>query len=252
MSVLTHQRPKLKPRRCHTCKNNNMAPTGSWASDKRWQTHVNILSILHRKMERRRKWGPHRRKADRAGTHSDRCRQSPENTSLKCKSLPAILSGCRLPPPWPWPGAICQPNPSRTRSFLCAETCRQTGGFEGPQPRAAQSFEASRKLRMQASKKGKLGVGVGERKQDIAALSLLIFFFLAWRTLVSSSENYSLRSSLSVMLNICIWISENQAENCFIFFWWRCWKMIWKSPLTIIQMTDIIKHNHPSAGWTGK
>lgn len=128
-------------------------------------------------MERRRKWGQHRRKADGAGTHSDRCRQSPENTSLKCMSLSAILSGCRLPSPWPWPGVICQPNPSRTRSFLCAETCRQTGGFEGPQPRAAQSFEANRKLQMQASKTGNLG---GGNKEDIAALSLPILIFFFW------------------------------------------------------------------------
>lgn len=118
------------------------------------------------------------KKADGAGTHSDRRRQSPENTSLKCMSLSAILSGCRLALPWPWPAVICQPNPSRTRSFLCAETCRQTGGFEGPQPRAARSFEAKRKLQMQASKKGKLGGEGGE--EDIPALSLpiLCFWFL--------------------------------------------------------------------------
>lgn len=128
------------------------------------------------------------KKADGAGTHSDRCRQSPENTSLKCMSLSAILSGCRLASPWPWPAVICQPNPSRTRSFLCAETCRQTGGFEGPQPRAAQSFEAKRKLQMQASKKGKKlgGGGRGGYTCSFSAdfvfliFNFLIFYFLVW------------------------------------------------------------------------
>lgn len=196
------QRPKLKHRRGHTWKNNNVAPTGSPASDKRWQTDI-ILSNLRRKMERRRKWGQRRRKADGAGTHSDRCRQSPENTSLKCMSLSTILSGCRLPSPWPWPGVIRQPNPSRTRSFLCAETCRQTGGFEGPQPRAAQSFEAKQKLQMQASKKGKMG-GKGGYSCSFSVDLGFWFFFLAWRTLVSSPEIYFLGSSSSVRLNICI------------------------------------------------
>lgn len=56
-----------------------------------------FLPDLHRKNGRRKKWGQHIRE----GTHSDRCRQSPENTSLKCMSLSTILSGCRLRSPWP-------------------------------------------------------------------------------------------------------------------------------------------------------
>lgn len=199
-------------------------------------------------MERRRKWGQHRRKADGAGTHSDRCRQSPENTSLKCMRLSTILSGCRLPSPWPWPGVICQPNPSRTRSFLCAETCRQTGGFEGPQPRTAQSFEAKRKLEMQASKKGKLGGG----KEDIAALFLLIlFFFFFWL-----EERWCPVLTFTLSAPACLWrwifASKPQriGRKTGLF---SSDEEAGKSPLlTIIQMTDIIKNSRLSAGWTGK
>lgn len=64
-SVLIYQRPKLKRRQCHTCKNNNATPTGSPASDKKKPSEKATLLFCQasrEKMERRRKWEQHSRK----------------------------------------------------------------------------------------------------------------------------------------------------------------------------------------------
>lgn len=71
-----------------------------------------------------------------------------ENTSLKCKSASTLLSGCRRAALAPagrylWAKSLKNKTLSVHRK---KKTCRQTGGFEGPQPSAALRFEADWKL----------------------------------------------------------------------------------------------------------
>lgn len=99
----------------------------------------------------------------------------PENTSLKCMSLSTILSGCRLQSPWPWPGRYLWAKSFKNKELsLCRDLPTDRGLWRPPTERAARSFEANWKLQMQASKKGKLE----GKKEDVAALSLPILFFL--------------------------------------------------------------------------
>lgn len=244
MTILKHQRPKLKRQMTsHVYKQQQCTYR---YPQKRLQAPVIILPNLQRKNQRRRKWGQHRK----SGTHSDRCRQSPENTSLKCMSLSTILSGCRLQSPWPWPGRYLWAKSFKNKELsLCRDLPTDRGLWRPPTERAAQSFEANWKLQMQASKKGKLE----GKKEDVAALSLLILFFLVGFFFLPPPPSLVWRtfgSSLSVTLNVCIWISENREQRHFVFFWWISGKIIQKlPPRTIIRMTDIIKRRRLFGGW---
>lgn len=115
------------------------SPKHSFFIDFRWQSNVLESDTSTNRTQ-------HRKHENGADTHSDGCRNSHENTSLKCKSGSALLSGCRLAAlalagRYLWAKSL----KNKTLS-LCRKTCRQTGGFEGPQPSAAQRFEADWKL----------------------------------------------------------------------------------------------------------
>lgn len=73
---------------------------------------------------------------------------APQNTSVKCTGSP--LPSCQgaryscLGPGW---ALFVSQILKEQEAFSAPKTCRQTGGFEGPQLSSAQSFEANWKLR---------------------------------------------------------------------------------------------------------
>lgn len=130
-------------------------------------------------------------------------------------------------------------------AFSVPRPADRQGALKAPNRESGTELWSQLKTPNASKQEGK----VGGEKEDVAALSLPILFFLVgffppslvWRTF---------GSSLSVTLNICIWISENREQNHFVFFWWRSRKTIRKlPPRTIIRTADIIKRSRLFGGW---
>lgn len=131
-------------------------------------------------------------------------------------------------------------------AFSVPRPADRQGALKAPNRESGTELWSQLKTPNAGKQEGKLG---GEKGGCSCSFSA-DFVFSGWVFFPPSLVWRTLGSSLSVTLNICIWIPENGEQCHFVFFWWRSGKIILKlPPRTIIRTTDIIKCSRLFGGW---